>query len=189
MNLTQTQKALLITSIAGYSLIRGDISDVMAFMPDDVDFVLVYSTPNSTSRHDVTGLIYASLDATGGIQWMLDAFIELDGGSGELNELLGVIDTILKNPHHGDAEIREIEQVTVQRTQASIHQPRPKINNTVPIYELVMKDVKERAEAGKERYGTYLQADNGRDALWDAYQEALDLTMYLRQLLKEKEGR
>jgi hypothetical protein len=36
---------------------------------------------------------------------------------------------------------------------------------------------------------TYLQAHNGRDALLDAYQEALDLAIYLRQALAERDGK
>lgn len=38
-----------------------------------------------------------------------------------------------------------------------------------------------RADMGLERYGTLLQAHNGRWTLADAYQEALDLVMYLAQ--------
>ena len=38
----------------------------------------------------------------------------------------------------------------------------------------------------KKKYGIMLQTDNGREALWDAYQEALDLAMYLRQAILEK---
>ena len=44
-------------------------------------------------------------------------------------------------------------------------------------------------ELGLERYGTKLQTFNGRDALWDAYQEALDLVMYLRQAIMEREAK
>ena len=36
---------------------------------------------------------------------------------------------------------------------------------------------------------TSLQAFNGRDALRDAYEEALDLCQYLRQALYERDGR
>lgn len=39
----------------------------------------------------------------------------------------------------------------------------------------------ERRVQGIERYGTPLQADNGRDALADAFQEELDRIAYLRQ--------
>lgn len=46
-------------------------------------------------------------------------------------------------------------------------------------------DLRERALAGEKKYGTPLRAHNGRDALVDAYQEALDLVMYLSQLFME----
>ncbi len=52
------------------------------------------------------------------------------------------------------------------------------------IHALVV-DMRERNRIGTEKYGTPLQADNGRDALVDAYQEALDLCAYLRQCVAE----
>ena len=52
----------------------------------------------------------------------------------------------------------------------------------------VAEDLVARAEVGRERYGTYLEAHNGRDATMDAYQEALDLLMYLEQIRIEAHG-
>lgn len=46
-------------------------------------------------------------------------------------------------------------------------------------------ELAERKRIGLERYGTLLQAGNGRDALVDAFQESLDLVVYLRQALAE----
>lgn len=40
-----------------------------------------------------------------------------------------------------------------------------------------------RAQMGREKYGTYLLTNNGRNALVDAYQEALDMIVYLRQAI------
>lgn len=68
---------------------------------------------------------------------------------------------------------------------AAKHEPPPVPNESQPIYELVMADIEARAQEGKKKYGTYIQATNGRNALMDAYQEALDLAMYLRQKLEE----
>lgn len=68
-------------------------------------------------------------------------------------------------------------------------QALPTIDDSIPIQELVIVDIRERMEVGKARYGTYLQADNGRDALLDAYQEAMDLTMYLKQELVRQDER
>ncbi len=44
----------------------------------------------------------------------------------------------------------------------------------------VVADMRERDRLGRERYGTPLTVNNGRDQLVDAYQEALDKAVYLR---------
>lgn len=59
-------------------------------------------------------------------------------------------------------------------------------NASQPIWELVIADMRERDRVGRARYGTPLQANNGRDPLIDAYQEALDLAVYLRQAIAER---
>lgn len=74
-------------------------------------------------------------------------------------------------------------------TEASVEQPMPTPNKSVPIWDLVIADMKDRDEVGRERYGTPLQTNNGRDALLDAYQEALDLVIYLRQEIEERKQR
>lgn len=53
-------------------------------------------------------------------------------------------------------------------------------------WRYVDADMQERDRLGRERYGTPLQPHNGRDALVDAYQEALDLVVYLRQAIEER---
>lgn len=67
-------------------------------------------------------------------------------------------------------------------------QPKPKPNNAQPIHEQVIEDIKRRAEVGKQNYGTYLQANNGRDSLVDAYEEAQDLALYLKQAILERDA-
>lgn len=57
------------------------------------------------------------------------------------------------------------------------------------IQRLVREDLEQRERLGVERYGTSLQPHNGRDALRDAYEEALDLACYLRQAMAERDGR
>jgi hypothetical protein len=66
-------------------------------------------------------------------------------------------------------------------------QPPPTPNATRAIWDLVIADMRERDAIGRARYGTPLQAGNGRDALVDAYQEALDLVAYLRQAIEERD--
>lgn len=53
------------------------------------------------------------------------------------------------------------------------------------IYMGLVEDITKRRAVGIERYGSALQPHNGRDALRDAYEEALDLCMYLKQLIEE----
>jgi hypothetical protein len=68
-------------------------------------------------------------------------------------------------------------------------QPAPKPTSGPAVWDLVVADMHARDELGRQRYGTPLQPHNGRDALLDAYQEALDLAVYLRQALYERDGR
>lgn len=67
-------------------------------------------------------------------------------------------------------------------------EPHPVSNGSVPVWELVIEDMRERDRFGREKYGTPLQSHNGRNALVDAYQEALDLCVYLRQAILEAHG-
>lgn len=57
-----------------------------------------------------------------------------------------------------------------------------------PILPLVIADLEDRAAAGIMTYGTLLRPFNGRDALKDAYEEALDLAMYLKQAMIERDS-
>ncbi len=77
-------------------------------------------------------------------------------------------------------------------------QPAPTATDERPVWELVMHDVLARGgiqddtanlliedmcardAQGRAKYGLPLQATNGRDHLVDAYQESLDLCVYLR---------
>lgn len=65
-------------------------------------------------------------------------------------------------------------------------QPPPRPGIGLPIWTLVISDMRERDVIGRRRYGTPLMAHNGRDALVDAYQEALDMVVYLRQAIEER---
>lgn len=94
----------------------------------------------------------------------------------------------LHSPHTGmtcgeyDAAVEDMRR---EREGYNAYEPAPTGQGTV-IVDLVLKDLKDRAEVGLAKYKTYLRADNGRDALVDAYQEAMDLVMYLRQAIEER---
>ena len=64
-------------------------------------------------------------------------------------------------------------------------QPSPKANDLPAVWDLVVADMKARDAEGRRKYGVPLQPHNGRDVLVDAYQEALDLCVYLRQAIYE----
>ena len=65
-------------------------------------------------------------------------------------------------------------------------QPDPIPNDSKPVWELVIEDMKKRDTFGRKKYGTPLQINNGRNFLQDAYEELLDLIVYLRGAIEEK---
>lgn len=64
-------------------------------------------------------------------------------------------------------------------------QPMPTVGYQ-SVTRAVIADLAEREVQGIAHYGTTLKTFNGRDALRDAYQEALDLAQYLKQALMER---
>lgn len=54
------------------------------------------------------------------------------------------------------------------------------------VWDAVILDMQARDKLGRERYGRPLKPFNGRNSLQDAYEEALDLAVYLKQLLIEQ---
>lgn len=75
--------------------------------------------------------------------------------------------------------------------RTSIDQPPPSPEDAMKpaVWDLVQVDMCERNHVGRARYGTPLQPNNGRDALKDAYAEALDLAVYLRQAIYERDSK
>lgn len=68
-------------------------------------------------------------------------------------------------------------------------QPEPEPNELPAVWGLVMLDMHKRDQDGRAKYGTPLQPHNGRDTLRDAYEEALDLAVYLRTAMYERDGK
>lgn len=79
--------------------------------------------------------------------------------------------------------LREVHAEEGRRIQ---DQPAPRPSDHSGVWPLVIEDMRGRVVIGRERYGTPLQHHNGRDALVDAYQEGLDLVVYLRQAIEER---
>lgn len=78
---------------------------------------------------------------------------------------------------------------TWQELKDANEQPAPVANDRPAVWPLVVEDMKARDAVGRERYGVPLQPNNGRDALRDAYEEALDLCVYLKQAILERDGK
>jgi len=72
---------------------------------------------------------------------------------------------------------------------STLPEPDPRPSAGPAVWDLVAEDMSARDRFGFQKYGTRLRPHNGRDALKDAYQEALDLCVYLRQALYERDGR
>jgi hypothetical protein len=68
-------------------------------------------------------------------------------------------------------------------------EPSPVPGNSPSMHDLVIADIQSRKDFGLSKYGTILQTFNGRDGLKDAYEEVIDLIVYLRQKLEEEKVR
>jgi len=66
-------------------------------------------------------------------------------------------------------------------------QPTPINDSGVVIVDSVITDMCDRKQFGLKKYGTALCANNGRNALIDAYQETMDLMVYLKQQIIESD--
>jgi hypothetical protein len=76
-------------------------------------------------------------------------------------------------------------------------QPRPTRNNERPTWDLVVSDlrqmhetrvipsVEERDRQGFLKYGVRLQPHNGRNSVLDAFEESMDLVVYLKNAIME----
>ena len=74
---------------------------------------------------------------------------------------------------------------TENAVSAATPEPAPE-KGEHSVLDAVMSDLQARSDFGMSKYGTRLMSHNGRNSLLDAYQEALDLVMYLKQRLLEE---
>lgn len=80
------------------------------------------------------------------------------------------------------------DQAAGETVVPHIEQAMPVPNDRGSIQELVRHDLLQRERVGVQRYGTPLQAFNGRSALRDLYEELLDAACYARQMIAEQEA-
>ena len=83
--------------------------------------------------------------------------------------------------------IKTDHNVKTQKHPALYEQPSPS-SDKPDLWPLVIKDMEDRDKLGKAKYGVALRPHNGRNALIDAYQEVLDLSVYLRQEIEEQQS-
>lgn len=113
--------------------------------------------------------------------------VRIQVGDGDLHEIGTVAD-----PRYVPALLREsadyIQECNENPLAGALNapQPAPTRGTGTSVQWMVRQDLAERERQGVQKYGTSLHAHNGRDALIDAYQEALDLACYLRQAIEER---
>lgn len=87
-------------------------------------------------------------------------------------------------------KLRKENDVLMNKLRAKMinEKQQPAVQNDGPaVWDLVMQDMHDRDKMGTRKHEKRLQPNNGRDALVDAYQEALDLVVYLRQEIYERD--
>lgn len=63
-------------------------------------------------------------------------------------------------------------------------QPLP-VGGQQSVQDALIADIQARRDIGIKRYGSALMTQNGRDAVQDALEEAVDLAVYLKQVQLE----
>ncbi len=72
----------------------------------------------------------------------------------------------------------------------NLNDPEPfplPVHGEPAVWDLVIEDMRQRDHMGTRKYGQRLVAGDGRDSLVDAYQECLDLAVYLRKAIRERD--
>lgn len=103
-----------------------------------------------------------------------------------------------KEPTFDGAPVRTVDEnrmagrqvIAVGHLRPTDHtQPDPVHNELPAAWDLVLADIEKRDKFGEAKYGTRLQPHNGRDTLRDVYEEALDMVVYLRTLIYERDNK
>ena len=79
-----------------------------------------------------------------------------------------------------------IDTIVAHFKNHNTKEPKPK-KGKVNVTDAVIADIGERSKIGTEKYGTPLMTHNGRKPLVDAYQEILDMAVYIKQELLERD--
>ena len=65
-----------------------------------------------------------------------------------------------------------------------MREPEMSIEGYRNLVSKIVDDMHARDQFGRNKYGTPLQANNGRDSLKDSYEELLDAAVYLKQTIE-----
>lgn len=114
-----------------------------------------------------------------------------DGGDG------GAQIVVMRDPRYHEHSVMAALVEEIRRLRSSAprevagakvgqEQPSPVPNDHPPVVPQVVADLEQRMALGIRRYGVALQPFNGRNMLLDAYDEALDLAVYLKGALLER---
>lgn len=116
----------------------------------------------------------------------MDSVIEGDGDrvNPEGEKYLGMEDPSFRERVQTGSDIHKVDESKLKQRKGD--QPLPLVNETTDIQQAVIRDIEERREVGKQRYGTALQGFNGRSVVRDLYEELLDGVMYAKQMRKEQ---
>lgn len=79
-----------------------------------------------------------------------------------------------------------VEEPAIAVPTSLTEEQQPPQPATGDVWLLVLADMEQRRLHGIDKYGVPLQVGNGRNHLVDAYQEALDLCVYLRQEIERQ---
>lgn len=79
-----------------------------------------------------------------------------------------------------------MHDLAIEDISLAVHKSAEIPQSEYPAIVGVMNELEDRKAFGLKKYGTILQANNGRDACRDALDEALDLIVYMRQLVTER---
>lgn len=88
---------------------------------------------------------------------------------------------------HAEGRNEPVEVTPTKQREGD--QVLPTKNDHPDIQSMVIADIEQRRQVGISRYGTALQPFNGRDMLLDAYEEAMDLCIYLKGVMVERDSR
>jgi len=130
----------------------------------------------SLAAYKATDVRYSPLDVLG------DGFKRREKGS-----IVGDSASTAKQPQPFSVGTPVDVPSLVQRDLVEMGELSEMLGGDMGVIDDLVLDISQRADEGEKKYGVRLHTNNGRNALWDLYQELLDAVQYCRQLISETE--